>query len=111
MQQLSNLLNAYTKAYNKVYGRRGALWIDCTKRFKVDSADYLTQVIKYIHQNPVKHGFVDDIGDWNHSSYASHISTKATELSRVEVLELFEGDENYLNTHKADVIGQTEDWE
>ncbi|MBR9774120.1 MAG: hypothetical protein GYB55_03590 [Cytophagales bacterium] len=34
MQELSNLLNAYTKAYNKNYERRGALWIDFTKRFQ-----------------------------------------------------------------------------
>jgi hypothetical protein len=33
MQELSNLLNAYAKAYNKRYSRRGALWIDFTKRF------------------------------------------------------------------------------
>ncbi len=57
MQQLSNLLNSYAKAYNKSYERRGALWIDFTKRFHTNSDSYLTSVINYIHQNPVKHGF------------------------------------------------------
>lgn len=30
MQELSNLLKAYAKAYNKKYERKGALWIDYT---------------------------------------------------------------------------------
>ncbi len=33
------------------------LWVDFTKRFHVNSDSYLTSVINYIHQNPVKHGF------------------------------------------------------
>ena len=54
MQQLSNLLNAYAKAYNKMYDRKGALWIDYTKRFQISSDSYLSAAINYIHQNPVK---------------------------------------------------------
>ena len=37
MQELSNLLNAYAKAYNKRYDRKGALWIDYTKRIQLNN--------------------------------------------------------------------------
>lgn len=32
MQKLSNFLNGYAKAFNKLHSRRGALFIDYTKR-------------------------------------------------------------------------------
>ncbi|MGL1889557.1 MAG: hypothetical protein OCD76_23790 [Reichenbachiella sp.] len=86
MQQLSNLLNGYAKAYNKKYERRGALWIDYTKRYNIETDNYLTSVINYIHQNPVKHGFTDKIEGWTHSSYQAHLSNKPTLLKRTEVL-------------------------
>lgn len=74
MQELSNLLNSYTKSYNKVFDRKGALWIDFTKRFAIDSDSYITSTINYIHQNPVKHGFVNTPEDWKYSSYGSILS-------------------------------------
>ncbi|WP_084370450.1 hypothetical protein [Reichenbachiella faecimaris] len=63
MQQISNLLNAYTKAYNKKYERKGALWVDYTKRFEIETDRHLTTVINYIHQNPIKHGFTQNLND------------------------------------------------
>lgn len=36
MQKVSNLLNSYAKAYNKMYDRKGALFIDYTRRFLVE---------------------------------------------------------------------------
>ncbi len=76
MQEWSNLLNSYAKSYNKVFNRKGALWIDYTKRFVIESEVYLTNTINYIHQNPVKHGFVESLEDWQHSSFNSLISSK-----------------------------------
>ncbi len=111
MQQLSNLLNAYTKAYNKMYDRRGALWIDFTKRFKIDTDSYLTTVINYIHQNPVKHGFTDDVQSWPHSSYLSHLSAKPTSLNRDDVLDWFGGTEEYVKFHLSNTSQLLEDWE
>lgn len=111
IQQLSNLLNAYTKAYNKMYDRRGALWIDFTKRFQVDSEDYITRVINYIHQNPIKHGFTQKLEDWPHSSYQSHISKKPTLLARKEVLDWFGGLDEYLNFHRQNTEGLMGEWE
>ncbi len=111
MQQLSNLLNGYTKAYNKMYGRKGGLWMDFTKRFKVDSDSYLTSVINYIDQNPVKHGFVRDLSDWTFSSYETMISTKSTLLKRDEVIDWFGSENEFIRFHNESKVELIDLWE
>jgi len=111
MQQLSNLLNAYAKAYNKKYERKGALWIDYTKRFKIDSESYLTSAINYIHQNPVKHKFVDAPEGWHYSSFNSILSNKPTLLAREQIIDWFGSKESYLDFHLKETIQLNTDWE
>ena len=111
MQQLSNLLNSYAKAYNKKYERKGALWIDYTKRFQINSDSYLTAAINYIHQNPVNHGFASKTEDWVFSSYHSILSAKPTLLSRNEVIDWFGGYEAYVAFHATNVAELLEELE
>jgi len=111
MQQLSNLLNSYAKAYNKKYERKGALWIDYTKRFQVSSDNHLTTAINYIHQNPVNHGFASRTEDWKSSSYHSMLSAKPTLLSRNEVIDWFGGYEAYVSFHSTNVAELLEEIE
>ena len=56
-QQFSNLFNGYTQAFNKMYDRKGSLFIPRFKRKIVDNEEYNKKLIAYIHLNPVKHGF------------------------------------------------------
>ncbi len=111
MLHFSNLLNSYAKAYNKRFGRRGALWIDCTKRFKVDSDSYLTAVIKYIHQNPVNHGYTNGIEDWVHNSYRILVSQKPTFLDRKDVMNWFGGRDRFIDFHRNMKPELNEKWE
>lgn len=69
IQQFSNFFNSYTKAFNKVYQRRGSLFIKNFKRKEIKTEAYLRSCILYVHLNPVKHGFVRDVDDWQHSSF------------------------------------------
>lgn len=95
-KRFSNFFNSYSKAFNKVYQRRGSLFIKNFKRKEIDSPQYLQQVILYIHLNPVKHGFVRSGNDWTHSSFTSFYQEQAT-----LAYHLF-GDENsYLSAHQA----------
>jgi putative transposase len=100
MQQLSNFCNAYAKAFNKDQKRKGALFIDYVKRSELDTADYQKETIRYIHYNPVKHGFTDRVQDWAFSSFHSLISDKPTKLARDTVMEWFDGREAFLELHK-----------
>jgi REP element-mobilizing transposase RayT len=55
--QFSHLFNAYAQAFNKSFGRTGSLFEHPFKRKLIDNEFYLKQVILYIHNNPVHHGF------------------------------------------------------
>ncbi len=68
MQQWSNFLNSYTKAFNKKYGRMGSLFVNQVRRSYIDSEDYLNRTIHYIHENPVKHRFRIKSEEWFYSS-------------------------------------------
>jgi putative transposase len=94
-----NFLNAYAKAYNKRYDRRGSLFLDNINRKKVEDESYFTHLIHYIHHNPVHHGFVRKLEDWKHSSYHSLLSEKATRLKRKAVLEWFGGQDDFKKFH------------
>ncbi|MBN1935850.1 MAG: hypothetical protein JW934_14365 [Anaerolineae bacterium] len=102
-QSFSNLFNAYTRAFNKAYGRTGALFQRPFGRIPVTSDRYFCRLVTYIHRNPEKHGFVDDFRDWPYSSYHALRSTKPTRLDRDDVLGWFEGLEGFDLAHRQDV--------
>ncbi len=63
MEQFSNWLNGYTKALNKMYNRRGGLFMDYLKRSVVEKDTDFTTFIFYIHKNAVHHGICKKIGE------------------------------------------------
>jgi len=99
MQQFSNLLNGYAKAYNKRFDRKGALFLDYTKRIEIKNANYFSSLINYIHQNPVHHGFCDNLEAWDYSSYHAFLSAKKSKLKREEVLSWFGGTKKFEQYH------------
>ena len=111
-QPFSNLFNAYTKAINKKYNREGSLFKVRFKRERIETEDYLRNVIIYTHINPVKHKFQDNYLDYKYSSYNSIVSHKPTLLLRDDILELFGGKENFIFQHKEIFLkGNYEDFE
>ena len=73
------------------------------KRLHISSDEYFRNMIHYIHFNPVHHGFVNDLRDWKHSSFESFFTTKATQLKRQEVIELFGDKENFYQFHQKEI--------
>lgn len=101
MQKLSNFLNSYAKAFNKQQSRKGALFIDYTKRKEVNNEFYFNRIVNYIHQNPVHHGFCKEAGEWEYSSYNSIISVdKTTKLERNVIFDWFGGIEQFIEFHR-----------
>jgi putative transposase len=68
-QQFSNLFNSYAQAYNRKFDRKGNLFIPRFKRKLVEDDSYYNDLLAYIHNNPVHHGFVENPEDWKFSSY------------------------------------------
>lgn len=75
-------------------------------RIEVDSDAYFAWLVVYIHQNPQKHGFVDDFRTWPYSSYRPLLSTKPTRLQRDGVLTWFDGVDNFVASHQQEVSEQ-----
>ncbi len=98
-QQFSNLFNAYTKAFNKKYERTGSLFEHTFRRKQIDNNEYLRQVILYIHNNPVHHGFCEHPVEYPWSSYLTCISVKPTKLHREAVIGWFDSEANFKTKH------------
>lgn len=101
MQKLSNFLNSYAKAFNKQNSRKGALFLDFTKRKEINDECYFTSVVNYIHQNPVLHGFCKTASEWNYSSYNSIMAiNKKSRLERNVIFDWFGGIEKFIEFHQ-----------
>ncbi len=98
-KQFSKLFSCYTQSFNKVYRRRGSLFVPSFKRKEIISLNYLRQVIVYIHNNPVKHGFVKKPELWPHSSYTTYKHNEETFLHKSFVLTLFDTVEDFEAVH------------
>src|SRR5690554_39819 len=94
-KQFANFFSSYTQSFNKVYGRRGSLFLKNFKRKEILDENYLRNLILYIHLNPLKHGFTNDILDWKWNSYQS-FPVVHKEMFRM----LFADEENYEYMHR-----------
>ena len=95
----SDLFNAYCQAINKQQKRTGSLFEKPFHRIQINSDKYFRNLVMYIHQNPVHHGFTDDFKDYPWSSYGTVISEKTTKVKRKEVLDWFDDRNNFIYAH------------
>lgn len=110
-QQFSNLFNAYTKAFNKRYDRTGSLFEHTFRRKLITNKTYLKQVILYIHNNPVHHGFCSHPLEYPWSSYLTCISLKPTKLHRDAVIGWFDNQANFKHWHDQKIeVERIETW-
>ncbi|MCG9792879.1 hypothetical protein [Flavobacterium algicola] len=98
-RQFSHLFNAYTQAVNKRHNRTGSLFEASFERKLVSSERYFKQLIFYIHNNPVHHGFVTSMNLYPWSSYETIISDKPTKLKRKETIEVYGDVEDFIRYH------------
>ncbi|MEZ4770719.1 MAG: transposase [Caldilineales bacterium] len=102
-RQFADLFSTYTKAFNKSYQRTGSLFAKPFRRIRIDNDGYFHALVVYIHQNPQRHGFVNDFRDWPYSSYAAIASGNRTRLQRAAVLSWFADRAGYLTAHQSSV--------
>ncbi len=70
------VFNSYSKAYNKRYNHSGTLFEGRFKAKAVDSDAYLLHLCRYIHANPVKHKFCNELEEWPYSNYQEWIGSR-----------------------------------
>lgn len=102
-QHFSNLFNSYTKAFNKMYKRKGSLFIPNFKKKEITDERYLDTIIAYIHRNPVHHHYVSRMEDWEFSSYNTFFSDKKTKIMRAEIIDWFGGLSYFEKFHQQQI--------
>lgn len=98
-KKFSNFFSSYAQAFNKQQGRMGSLFMKNFKRKEVDSEKYKYQLIHYIHHNPQEAGLTKNLEEWPFSSYRKIISNEPTFLNRAELLNWYDGPENFKQVH------------
>jgi REP element-mobilizing transposase RayT len=98
-----NFFSSYTQSFNKVYKRKGSLFIPSMKTELIDDDNSFCKVVHYIHANPVHHGFTKKIDSWPHSSYKLFLSNSPTKIEREYVLDMFGGPEAFIKYHEQPI--------
>ena len=75
--------------YNKKYDRSGHLFQERFKSEPVEDEKYLATVFRYIHQNPIKAGIEDRIGNYKWSSYFEYKSRNFFVVNPKTMIGLF----------------------
>ncbi|PKO15842.1 MAG: transposase [Chloroflexi bacterium HGW-Chloroflexi-10] len=70
------VFNSYTKAYNKLYQHSDTLFQSAYRVKTVQTTAHLLHLCRYIHGNPVIHGYVTGPADWPYSNYLEFIGER-----------------------------------
>jgi putative transposase len=106
-KQFANFFSSYTQSFNKVYQRRGSLFIKNFKRTPILDERQWQDTFLYIHLNPIKHGFVKDHEGWKQSSWHAYKNMeKPSGLDRAYYLNFFDGWDHvkYMMEYKKEII-------
>lgn len=98
-RRFSDCFNSYSKTINKIYNRKGSLFIKNFKRKIVDSDSYLTHLIYYVHVNPVRHELRKNINQWQWCSYKSYFKDDFSFVETSHIIDHFGGLEMFLEHH------------
>lgn len=89
---MKRILTKYARWYNIKYGRSGALIANRYKSVPVELDEYFIHVIRYVHQNPLKAGIVQNLEEYPYSSYGEYLNGK--EITDIEfVLDMIDREE------------------
>ena len=93
-QILHSMTTSYANYFNKKYQRNGHLFDNRFKSKSVESSYYILNLVRYIHQNPVKAG-ISKMENYKWSSYLEYFKNipKDNLTDTKEVLEMFSHDE------------------
>jgi hypothetical protein len=97
-KQIGKFISSYSQSYNKVNNRHGALLESPFKRIRIDSDEYLKNLILYIHLNPLD--INQNFETYRFSSYQAIISKLSTNIVRDQVIQTFGDLENFIYCHR-----------
>jgi len=71
-ETVKRIASSYVYYYNMKYGRDGHLFKERFKSEPVNDMAYFVTLLRYIHQNPIKAGIVNNIKDYEYSSWGEY---------------------------------------
>ncbi len=108
-QFIQRLFNSYTQAFNLQQGRSGTLFEGRVKSKLTFENQYIFQIARYIHLNPVNAGLVAKPEDWIFSNYREFAGMRQGLRLDKEFLESqFGSHEEYRSFVEAEIHPETE---
>lgn len=102
-KSFANLFSSYAQSFNKVYNRKGSLFMPSMKTEIVETDESFCKIVHYLHSNPVHHGFVKRMDQWQHSSYQIFLGDDVTKIRRDEVIGVFGSREAFIKYHQQEI--------
>jgi putative transposase len=99
--QLGHCFNSYAQYFNKNYQRTGPVFESPFERKLLDDEQYIKSVISYCNRNAVHHGFVNDIREWEYSSYSAIVKGDQTIVATDEVISRYESVDLFTAAHQV----------
>lgn len=89
------LISGYSHYFNNKYKQSGALFRPKTKskdlsdeRLRLKAEDYYLNCFYYILQNPLRHGLVKDLAEWEFSAYRFYAGLRENDFCSKEIARL-----------------------
>lgn len=99
---MSKLNTAYVHWYNWKYNRCGHLFQNRYMSEPVEDDAYLLTVIRYVHQNPIKAGIIEEMSDFEWSSYNRYIENTNNIVDSEMIIGLIGGVESFKSFMKEE---------
>lgn len=97
---VGRLFSSHALYMNRKYERMGNLFMSNFKRKYVETDDYFRNVIRYVHLNPVNHGFTNDPQNWMYSSYLMYRNSYRYFKTDHPVFKLFGEYSSFIRYHQ-----------
>ena len=69
---MRHINGVYTQRFNNAHGLDGTLFRGRYKSIVVSEGNYLMQLVRYIHLNPVRSGMVERVGQYEWSGHKGY---------------------------------------
>ena len=107
-KEFSNFFCSYAMSFNRHYNRRGCLFSQNFRRKQIENMRYLRTTVIYIHRNPVKHGLVNNLNDWEFSTYNDCLMKNQRNSKIAKVMEWFGSNEIFQFCHSLETESEIE---
>ena len=88
------LFNGYSKGYNKHNEKEGKIFKFKLKRKEIRTTPGVLEMIRYVNQNPWRHGLTESPANYRFSSFRATLTTAPTMVAKEQVQGYFGSREN-----------------